>query len=660
MKNKNIYCKNEWGFALKKSRMFILVLLILIIIPISYANDNVTSDDSQIDIANEEILIQNTIYFNSSVENDGIGTQENPYKYLSGDKIANNSIIYMADGEYAIDKSINVNNLTIIGQSSSKTIINGNSFKLYSDGDLSITSLTLNNFTVENSKNLKVLDVNFKNNNINGSGGAININSDSAYVLLNNATFRNNYATQGGAIYINSRTSKVEIINSKFINNTALNSGGAICIESALSVNIFNSSFVNNTALRGFGGAIFSNQSNINIRNSNFTSSKAYMGGAIYDNNSKLSITSIIANNNTAEYYGGAIYKQEGSSTINSSSFNDNNALNGGAIFAVNATSFNVISSNFTSNKAVYGEGAIFTISNKKEVFKDNIYQNNRVEINYPKSIENTIFLGNNNRLRFDKFELTNNLIEKYSFIDFIPKTLILDYIMLFESYIVDELSNVFNLNDWGLNNILKEIFDISRDNFSLFKKFKSNNGLESDPPDSANDLMDVFKYQYIIFTMDSDNIYKVTFNSFNIISTVKLDNYNTLILSLNTSGIVVDDTLKIDGLNLSNNIDILTNSDYSASYNQTFMGYESMNLPLSLNSNDNQFNSSICGLINLSINENCISLNMKNLSLLINNPLTSNCNPFSFSDKLPSSINMDEKEFNSEIFGLIEFKILL
>ena len=645
-------------FALKKSVMFILMLLILIIIPISYANDNVTSDDSPVDIENEEILIQNAVYFNSSVENDGIGTQENPYKYLSCDKIVNDSIIYMADGEYTIEKSISVNNLTIIGQSSSKTIINGNSFKLYSDGDLSITSLTLNNFTVENSKNLKVLDVNFKNNNINGSGGAININSDSAYVLLNNVTFRNNYATQGGAIYINSRTSKVEITNSKFINNTALNSGGAICIESALSVNIFNSSFVNNTALRGFGGAIFSNQSNINIRNSNFTSSKAYMGGAIYDNNSKLSITSIIANNNTAEYYGGAIYKQEGSSTINSSSFNDNNALNGGAIFAVNATSFNVISSNFTSNKAVYGEGAIFTISNKKEVFKDNIYQNNRVEINYPKSIENTIFLGNNNRLRFDKFELTNNLIEKYFFIDFIPKTLILDYIMLFESYIVDELSNVFNLNDWGLNNILKEIFDISRDNFSLFKKFKSNNGLESDPPDSANDLMDVFKYQHIIYTIDSDNSYRVTFNPFNIISSVKIENYNTLILSLNTSGIIVDETLKIDGLKLSNNIDILTNSDYSTSYNQTFMDYESMNLPLSFDSGDNQFNSSICGLINVSITDNGISLNMINLSLLINNPLTSNYNPFSF-NKLPSSINMDEKEFNSEIFGLIEFKIL-
>ena len=136
---------------------------------------DVTSDGSQVDIDNEEILIQNAVYFNSSVENEGIGTQENPYKYLSCDKIVNDSIIYIADGEYTIDKSISVNNLTIIGQSSSKTIINSNAFKLSSNGDLSITSLTLNNFTVENSKNLKVLDVNFKNNNINGSGGAINI-----------------------------------------------------------------------------------------------------------------------------------------------------------------------------------------------------------------------------------------------------------------------------------------------------------------------------------------------------------------------------------------------------------------------------------------------------------------------------------------------------
>ena len=646
-------------FSLKKSAMFILILLILIIIPASYANDNVTDNDSQENINNEEILIQNTIYFNSSVENDGIGTHENPYKYLSCDKIVNDSIIYIADGEYTIDKSINVNNLTIIGQSSFKTIINGNSFKFYSNGDLSITSLTLNNFGLENSENLKVFDVNFINNNINGSGGAININSDSACVLLNNTTFRNNYATRGGSIYINSRTSKVDILNSKFINNTALDYGGSICIEMALSVNIFNSSFVNNTALQGFGGAIFTNQSDTNITYTKFTSSKAHMGGAIYDNKSNLSIMSITANNNTAKYYGGAIYKQEGSSTINASSFSENSALNGGAIFVANATSFTVMSSNFTSNKAVYGEGAIFTISNKKEVFKNNIYQNNIVEINYPKSIGYAVYLGNEYRLCFDNFELSEYYIEKYSFIDVIPKILILDYITILESYIVNEISNIFNLNDLGLSNILKEIFDISRDNFSLFKTFKSNEGLESDDSSSPKNLMEVFKYPHIIFTMESDNIYKVTLSSFNIMSSVRIDNYDTLILSLNTSGIEVNDTLKIDGLKLSNNINILTNSDYSVSYNQTFMCYESMNLPLSLDSSDNQCNSIICGPINLSINDNNISLNMNNLFLIINNPITSKHNAFSFHDKLPYSFNMDENELNSEIFDLIEFKIL-
>ena len=642
-------------FSLRKSLLFILIISILIIIPISYANDNVTIDDSQTDIGNEEILIQNTVYFNSSVEDDGIGTQESPYKYLSSDKIVNDSVIYMADGEYSIDKSINVNNLTIIGQSSSKTIINGNAFRLSSNGDLSITSLTLNNFTVDSSKNLKVLDVNFENNNINGSGGAISINSNSEYVLLNNATFRNNYANQGGAIYINSRTSKIEIVNSTFINNTALNYGGAICSEFALSVKITSSSFVNNTALRGFGGAIFTNQSDINITNTHFTSSKAYSGGALYDNNSNLTITGITANNNTAKYYGGAIYKQEGSSTINSSSFNDNNALNGGAIFVVNATSFNVISSNFTSNKAVYGEGAIFTSSNKNEVLKDNIYHNNIAENNYPKPVEYPIYTGNNYLSRFDKFELSKIPIEKISFIDLIPKILTLNYMALLESYIVDGISSIFNLNDLGLNNILKEIFNISRYN-SLFKKFKSDKGLESGESQSSNDLMEVFKYQSPIFTIDSDNDYRVTYNSFNIISSVRIDDFNALILSLNTSGIAVEDTLRIDGIKLSNNIDISVNSDYPISSNQSFPDYESINLPLSADAGDDQFDSSICGLINLSINYDCISLNMNDLTLLINNPINSNDNRFK---DLPFRANMDENGFNSELFDLIELKIL-
>jgi len=49
----------------------------------------------------------------------------------------------------------------------------------------------------------------------------------------------------------------------------------------------------------------------------------------------------------------------------------------------------------------------------------------------------------------------------------------------------------------------------------------------------------------------------------------------------------------------------------------------------------------------------------MNNLFLIINNPITSKYNAFSFLDKLPYSFNMDENELNSEIFDLIEFKIM-
>ena len=58
-------------------------------------------------------------------------------------------------------------------------------------------------------------------------------------------------------------------------------------------------------------------------------------------------------------------------------------------------------------------------------------------------------------------------------------------------------------------------------------------------------------------------------------------------------------------------------------------MCYESMNLPLSLDSSDNQCDSIICGPINISINDNCISINMNNLFLIINNPITSKYNAF-------------------------------
>ena len=46
---------------------------------------------------------------------DGNGTYDSPYKFLSGDKLADDSVVHFANGEYNLDQSKNFKNLTIIG-----------------------------------------------------------------------------------------------------------------------------------------------------------------------------------------------------------------------------------------------------------------------------------------------------------------------------------------------------------------------------------------------------------------------------------------------------------------------------------------------------------------------------------------------------------------
>ena len=123
----------------------LFIILLLFIIPIDFASDNYTSLDSQDFIADENHVLSNNIYFDLSAMDDGNGTRDSPYKSLLADKLADNSIVHFANGEYNLDQSKIFKNLTIIGQSSNKTILNGFGNFLVSDGFLSITSLTLNN-----------------------------------------------------------------------------------------------------------------------------------------------------------------------------------------------------------------------------------------------------------------------------------------------------------------------------------------------------------------------------------------------------------------------------------------------------------------------------------------------------------------------------------
>lgn len=142
---------------MNKFLIFLFILLFVLIIPISFANDNSTDNSPLMsNNANKGVISSNNIYFNASAENDGNGTLSNPYKYFSTNKIQDNSVLYFADGEYSLNKGFTYSNLTIIGNNPLNTKINGNNKVITSSGNLYITNITLDYLSIINNYNLKL------------------------------------------------------------------------------------------------------------------------------------------------------------------------------------------------------------------------------------------------------------------------------------------------------------------------------------------------------------------------------------------------------------------------------------------------------------------------------------------------------------------------
>ena len=55
-------------------------------------------------------------YFNASAADDsGDGSKDNPYKYLTADRIKANANVYLANGEYNLDKFKSIEQVNFIG-----------------------------------------------------------------------------------------------------------------------------------------------------------------------------------------------------------------------------------------------------------------------------------------------------------------------------------------------------------------------------------------------------------------------------------------------------------------------------------------------------------------------------------------------------------------
>ena len=273
-----------------------------------------------------------------------------------GGVAATDSIFNFADSTYKLG-TVNSYNLTIIGQSALKTILNGG--KITVSTLLTIKNIALNKIPISNYGNIAASNTIFDSSSSSTYGGAIYSTGTSAHIDLNNCTFSNNHAAYGGAIYMVDGI--LDIRNSVFTNNYATYYGGAIVSDNA-NVTVKKSRFNGNYALNDAGGSFYLIDSNLVANSLSVTSSNATFGGAITSLKSNLNLNNFTATANNAKYDGGALYMMYGELVMGKSTFTSNSASNGGALFMDEISDVNVTRTKFTKNTASNTGGAAYSI----------------------------------------------------------------------------------------------------------------------------------------------------------------------------------------------------------------------------------------------------------------------------------------------------------
>ena len=379
----------------KSYKIFFVLFFLLFIIPAANAADNDTFVPDEISTsqtpAHDTLNANNDFFFDSSAENDdGDGSQNNPYKYLTADRIKGNCNIYLANGEYNLDSAKTIERVNIIGSDTKSTIIKYDGAGFSVNSYLSLTNLTLMDMSITNHGSIDATNTVFSygygskaDSYGNNYGGAIytcddNINSK---VVIKNCTFNDGYAVYGGAIYMGG--GRLSISNSQFINNYAYNYGGAVACENTLNVTVSKTKFIKNYCADDAGGAIYVKSSPINIDHCDFINCSAAFGGAITSLNSDVNLNYINVYNNTAKWDGGAVYHMYGKFYSSQGTFNNNSARNGGAVFIDNSTNLLMVSNLFENNNAEIQGGAVYSILNNLIVsLSSNIYINNKAFLN--------------------------------------------------------------------------------------------------------------------------------------------------------------------------------------------------------------------------------------------------------------------------------------
>ncbi len=141
-------------------------------------------------------------------------------------------------------------------------------------------------------------------------GGAI---QNFGQTNLISITLRNNTAYDGGAI---ANLNETRIVSSLFISNGARHYGGALYGEGGLFV-MRDTQLMSNTATE-VGGAVYGVRSKFEFEHSIFDSNASVLGGAIYNEDSNLSLNdaSIVSNNRATQDMGKAAFAYGGGGIV--------------------------------------------------------------------------------------------------------------------------------------------------------------------------------------------------------------------------------------------------------------------------------------------------------------------------------------------------------
>jgi predicted outer membrane repeat protein len=390
--------------------LFSIFCLVIAATP-TFAMDN----DTTVGVHNDTVIGAD-YYFDANVEDDtGDGSINNPYKELDTNRIPENAVAHLANGEYDLKHSRSYSNLSIIGQNPEKTVIRyTDAVGFTSKGSITLKNVKLVDLRININSNSNLTAINTIFFNSSDSDSVIRSSDGLSTIVLDNCTFSQNSAQYGGVININN--GNLNITDCVFLNNHAEYYGGAIAGD-GVEIHASNSKFISNYAVEDAGGAFYLKDSILIAKNIELINCSANFGGAITSLSSELNLNNCKAKNNRAKYYGGAIYKMYTSFDLTGCIFENNSALNGGALYVDNVADFKINSNYFSNNFASSTGGAVYsvlsdsyysivdkhlqnTFTNNKAKYENDVYQYSKLNLsvgsnNYTLMHYNSSYVGN-------------------------------------------------------------------------------------------------------------------------------------------------------------------------------------------------------------------------------------------------------------------------